>query len=244
MIYSKQKNLINICCLLIFISSLHSAYSFLSSKASTKYSTTSTTIGLQGQQQRVTSTELFAGGLFGRGKSGKGFGKTNEDESVSVAANAPSTPATSSNIIFEIPVKFAKIGPLRFFLQIYLVSEQNNPAPNSWLTKQYEQQDDVSKIITEEESIEGLEVFYQDGSAMCRILLSEDKVQFIRCGKRPSLKYMLQESLLLHGVLDELQKIALDVPEEAIDDSKRLLLLNNDADIDKARENLPARKEK
>jgi hypothetical protein len=127
----------------------------------------------------------------------------------------------------EIPASQVKIGALRFLLQIYLVGEQNKPEPKSWFTKQGDELGD-------------LQVYYQDGSGMLAIELQDYGLKFMRHGEKPSLQYRLQESVLLHGVLDELSNLAFETSE--IEEDKRLLRLKQTDAIDKAREALPARK--
>jgi len=133
--------------------------------------------------------------------------------------------------LIDIPAKEVKIGALRFLLQIYLVGERNNPEPNSWLTKQC--------------GNEGgdLQVYYKDGTGMLAIKFQEYGITATRYGERPSLQYALQESVLLHGVLDELETVAFGVAEDDIEEEKRLLQLSDPDAIAKARESLPARKE-
>jgi hypothetical protein len=128
--------------------------------------------------------------------------------------------------VFDLPANDVKIGPLRFFLQIHLVGEQNKPEPKSWLTKQGEQDGE-------------LQVYYKDGTGMLSIELQEYGIKMVRYGERPSLQYQLQESVLLHSVLDELLDIA---TVEDIEPTKRLLVLKQDDDIQLAREKIPARK--
>jgi hypothetical protein len=129
--------------------------------------------------------------------------------------------------LVEIPAQDVKIGALRFLLNIYLVGEQNKPSPNSWLTRQGDDGD--------------LQIYYQDGSAMLSIDLQEYAITITRHGQKPSLQYQLQESLLLHGILDELDNVVFGMDD--IDETKRLLRLKESNSIDKARETLPARKE-
>ena len=131
------------------------------------------------------------------------------------------------HLIMEIPASQVKIGALRFLLQIYLVGEQNKPEPKSWFTKQGDELGD-------------LQVYYQDGSGMLAIELQDYGLKFMRHGEKPSLQYRLQESVLLHGVLDELSNLAFETSE--IEEDKRLLRLKQTDAIDKAREALPARK--
>ena len=130
--------------------------------------------------------------------------------------------------ILEIPASSVKIGALRFLLQIFLVSEQNKPSPGAWKSRQGEDGE--------------LQVYYGDGTGMFAIDLKEYNIKVTRYGERPSLQYMLQESVLLHGVLDELNTVAFDVDD--IEKDKRLLQLKDEKAIEKARDMLPARQEK
>jgi hypothetical protein len=133
---------------------------------------------------------------------------------------------TGPQTIMQIPATDLKIGALRFLLQIYLVGEQNKPVPKSWFTKQGDQPGE-------------LQVFYGDGTGMVTIELEEYGIKFVRHGEKPSLQYRLQESVLLHGVLDELSKVALEMSD--IEQDKRLLRLQESSAIDEARNALPAR---
>jgi len=130
--------------------------------------------------------------------------------------------------VLSIPVQTVKPRPLRFFLQIYVLGEQNSQKDNSkaWLPRE---SDDG-----------GLQIFFKDGTGMCNIVLEPNNIVIERHGQRPSLQYMLQESVMLHGVLDELHKVAFDEIDD-VKDSDRLLILQQEA-LDKARESLPARK--
>lgn len=129
-------------------------------------------------------------------------------------------------VILDIPATNVKVGALRFLLQIYLVGIQNEPTPKSWLTKQGDDGD--------------LQVYFKDGTAMVSIDFQEYGVKVRRFGEKPSLQYMLQESILLHGILDELTNVALEVDD--IDQEKRLLQLSDPNIIEQARFKLPARK--
>lgn len=162
--------------------------------------------------RRLVKSELFIGdmlgGLFGQkegGSSGSQGGKS----------------------VVNLPVTNIKQGPLKFFLQIYLVAQQNSPTKGSWV------------LNNNEES--SLDMYYKDGTGMFSIQLNDKNIQIIRNGERQSLEYLLQESVMIHGILDELNSIALEV--EDIEKEKRLVQLEDDAAISKARESLPARKE-
>ena len=136
------------------------------------------------------------------------------------------TKSTGPQKIMQVPATDLKIGALRFLLQIYLVGEQNKPVPKSWFTKQGDQPGE-------------LQVYYADGTGMVAIELEDYGINFVRHGEKPSLQYRLQESILLHGVLDELAKVSLEMSD--IEEEKRLLRLPDAGAIDKARDALPAR---
>jgi hypothetical protein len=132
----------------------------------------------------------------------------------------------ATTVIVSLKANEVKVGALRFLLQIYLVGEQNNPVPSSWLTKAG---DDSGELL----------VYYGDGTGMVKIRLCESGIEFQRVGDRPSLPYLLQESVLLHGILDELEHVAFGV--EDIDETKRLLRLSDPGALAAERAKLPAR---
>lgn len=162
---------------------------------------------------RPTSSKLHIGNLFG-GLFGKEEQQTKNDN-------------TGPKTVIELPADTVKVGPLKFFLQIYLVGNQNNPVKGAW-------------VLNNNEETGSLNMYYKDGSGMFSLDLNEKNIQVQRFGERPSLEYVLQESVMLHGVLDELNQIAFEVDD--IEESKRLLLFGSTDAISKARENLPARK--
>ncbi|KAG7340409.1 hypothetical protein IV203_023952 [Nitzschia inconspicua] len=130
-------------------------------------------------------------------------------------------------VILEIPTTNIKIGPLKFFLQIFLVGEQNNPLPNSW-------------VLNQNDETQTLDMYHTDGTGMFSIDIKEYGMTVKRHGQAPSLQYQLQESVMLHALLDEVEGIAF---AEDIDVEKRLLQLKEDNALQLARETLPARKE-
>eukprot|EP00529_Nitzschia_sp_RCC80_P028545 CAMPEP_0113502658 /NCGR_PEP_ID=MMETSP0014_2-20120614/33692_1 /TAXON_ID=2857 /ORGANISM="Nitzschia sp." /LENGTH=263 /DNA_ID=CAMNT_0000397501 /DNA_START=34 /DNA_END=825 /DNA_ORIENTATION=+ /assembly_acc=CAM_ASM_000159 len=139
--------------------------------------------------------------------------------------------------IVDIPAKAVKVGPTKFYLQIYLVGEQNTPTQGSWFLKPNDESG-------------SLDMYFGDGTAMLSIDVQADYgIKISRQGSRPSLQYMLQESVLLHGILDELEVLAFGTGDDdgkEIKAEDRLLQLDgeNQADVfSKARETLPARKE-
>ena len=155
-------------------------------------------------------TRLFVGNLFG--------GVFGGDKKESKGATE----------IISLPVSNVKIAPLKFFLQIYLVSEQNNPVQGSW-------------VLNNNEENGSLDMYYKDGTGMFAIAIAENSVIFDRYGQRPSLEYMLQESVMIHGVLDEISEIAFG--DQEIEQSKRLLQIAEKDILDAARAKLPAKKE-
>jgi hypothetical protein len=129
--------------------------------------------------------------------------------------------------VIDLQADTVKVGALRFFLQIFLVGEQNNPVKGAW-------------VLNNNDENQSINMYYKDGSGMFSVALNESSIKVQRYGERPSMEYMLQESVLLHGVLDELNQIAFDV--DGIEEEKRLLQFPQADVIDKARETLPARK--
>ena len=133
--------------------------------------------------------------------------------------------------VLEIPIK-AKKGGLRVALSFFLLGLQNEPSKGTW---RFVQQDDVP-----------LGMIFKDESAMFSIGLGDESITIERHadpGKRPSLFYQLQESIILHKVLDELNALAFgkgDDGQDIADDDRLLLLRGKDA-IDEVRKKLPAR---
>lgn len=155
------------------------------------------------------------GGLFGNLFGGQA--KKEEDQRT-----------TNPKAIMSFPASSVKVGALRFFLQIYLVGEQNKPSKGSW--------------VLSTAAGDTLDMYYKDGTGMFSVDLNESGIEIYRKGQRPSLGYLLQESVMLHGVLDELQQVAFGT--EDIDPEKRLIQLTDSAAINEARKALPARQEK
>ena len=172
----------------------------------------------------TTTTTALAMGLFGNDAGGSDINIGG------ILGNLMFGGGSSSGLktVLELPANDVKVGALRFLLSIVLVGEQNKPAPKSWLTKQGEDAGD-------------LQVYYQDGTGMLSIQMQENGITMTRHGQKPSLQYLLQESVLLHTVLDELSSVAFGVNEDGIGAEKRLLVLADNDAIDKARRTLPAR---
>ncbi|KAL7481047.1 hypothetical protein ACHAW6_006723 [Cyclotella cf. meneghiniana] len=126
--------------------------------------------------------------------------------------------------IIEIPAKSIKKGGLRFALGLHLIGLQNFPDSGSWRANQ------ASETV--------LEMHFKDNSAKFEVVLEDVCIGVDRYGQ-PSLAYLLQESLVLHSVLDELKSLAL---EGEVETENRLLQLDEPATaIERARIVLPAR---
>lgn len=158
------------------------------------------------QVSNARSSALHVGNLFGGL-----FGQQKAD-------NGP-------NSLMQMPGT-VKAGPLKFFLQIYLVGQQNIPSKGSW-------------ALNSNDENESIDMYYKDGTGMFSLGIKENGITVDRHGQKPSLQYVLQESVLLHGLLDELSEVA---EVEDIEKEKRLIQFNDADAVGKARESLPARK--
>jgi hypothetical protein len=164
------------------------------------------------------------GGLFGGDSTTSAAGSEGEETSVVTT-------------VLDLPLVDVKPGPLRFYLQMFLVGAQNTPVPNSWT------------LGTNDESTR-LDYYYADGTGMVSMDCaaasgngtgsSPSSFLVRRHGRRPSLQYRLQESVLLHSLLDELSAIA---QMDDVDPENRLIRFVDGTVLDEARRTLPARKE-
>jgi hypothetical protein len=126
--------------------------------------------------------------------------------------------------ISTIPVRQIKPGGLRLFLMFYLMGAQNTPEKGSWRADQ----------PTTEEYI--VDFFFHDRTAALSVSLVEDEITIDRVGSTPSTAYMMQETVVLQGILAELQEIAFD---DSVEEENRLLILPEPQDaIEKARDAL------
>jgi hypothetical protein len=126
--------------------------------------------------------------------------------------------------VATIPVREIKPGGLRLFLMFHLMGAQNTPEKGSWRTDQ----------PTTEEYI--LDLLFHDRSAALTVTLHPDQITIDRVGSTPSTAYMMQETVIIQGVLDELHECAFD---EAVEEENRLLILPEPKDaIEKARDAL------
>lgn len=129
-------------------------------------------------------------------------------------------PAGTTRLI-TLPVQSIKPGGLRLFLMFYLMGLQNTPEKNTWRANQGE--DYV------------VDFRYHDQSALLSIELKDSEIIVDRVGSTPSTAYMMQESVVVEGLLDELLEIE-NAPN--VSPADRLLQLQDDNAIEKARSQL------
>lgn len=105
----------------------------------------------------------------------------------------------------------------------YCMGMQNTPDRGTWQANQPSSKDYV------------VEMFFRDASAMLSIELLDEEVRITRCGSVPSTPYLMQESVIVQGVLDELEQCAFD---ESVNREDRLLVPEPSNAIDLARGSL------
>ena len=111
------------------------------------------------------------------------------------------------------PAKTMKIGGLRLYCNLYLMGLQNTPEDGCW--KAHQEDDNEVNLR------------YRDMTGCIIIIFKEDEITIDRLGSMPSMKYLLHESIVLNGFLDQLDAIVFegDVAEE-----NRLLTLPEPGD--------------
>jgi hypothetical protein len=91
----------------------------------------------------------------------------------------------------------------------YMLGMQNTPDRNSWRADQPSSEEYV------------VDMRFHDRSGMLTVELLEEEVRITRCGSVPSTAYLMQESVIVQGVLDELHQCAF---EESVPEEGRLLI--------------------
>jgi hypothetical protein len=133
-----------------------------------------------------------------------------------------------STRLLSIPVESIKPGGLRLFLMFYLMGMQNTPAPGSWRAD-----------TQPSKEVYVLDMYYQDRTGALTLTLSEKQITIDRIGSTPSTSYLMQESVIINGILEELQECA---TQNDVAEKDRLLLLPEPQDaIEKARDSLAFR---
>jgi hypothetical protein len=158
---------------------------------------------------------------------GKFFSFNNDDENTNKVEPNGSNDLTPSDLrssrLLSLPVKLIKPGGLRLFLMLYLLGIQNNPEKGTWRIEQPSSDEYIVHIL------------FHDKSAGLMVVLGEKQVSIDRIGSNPSMAYLLQETVIVDGVLEELQKMATD---DEIKKGDRLIVMEDDMAIISAREEL------
>ena len=109
--------------------------------------------------------------------------------------------------------KTMKLGGLRLYCNLYLMGLSNTPEPGCW--KAHQEHDTEVNLR------------YVDMTGCIIIIFKEDEITIDRLGTAPSMKYLLHESIVLDGFLDQLEAI---VFEGDIAEENRLLTLPEPCD--------------
>ena len=125
---------------------------------------------------------------------------------------------TGSKRIITIPAKTMKSGGLRLYCNLYLMGVQNTPEKKRWK---------ASCVDNSEVNLR-----YTDLSGSIIIQFTDDGITIDRLGSAPSTKYLMHESIVLNGFLDELHEI---VYGGEVSPENRLLTLVDVDVIEKAR---------
>jgi hypothetical protein len=155
-----------------------------------------------------------------------------------------------TTLLLSIPAKQLKPGGLRLFLMFYLMGMQNTPHPNAWKASQ----PTVAGVVDDDDDNDNdkhvLEMYFHDATGMIQIEMisrnasvdeddekgtNKSAVRLLRHGTVPSTAYLMQESVIVDGLLDELQQCAFD---ESIEPKHRLLLPEPTTAIEDARQSL------
>eukprot|EP00581_Thalassiosira_minuscula_P001576 CAMPEP_0183735644 /NCGR_PEP_ID=MMETSP0737-20130205/47292_1 /TAXON_ID=385413 /ORGANISM="Thalassiosira miniscula, Strain CCMP1093" /LENGTH=167 /DNA_ID=CAMNT_0025969457 /DNA_START=43 /DNA_END=546 /DNA_ORIENTATION=- len=162
----------------------------------------------------------MAGFLDDVGKFFDGFGNNENEPSVQgELVEEIDGVYTGSKRIITIPAKTMKSGGLRLYCNLYLMGLQNTPEKNCWKASQ----SDSSEV----------NLRYCDLSGSIIIQFTDDGITVDRLGSSPSQKYMMHESMILNGFLDELNAIVFD--GDISEENRLLTLVESDA-IEKARD--------
>jgi len=148
-----------------------------------------------------------------------GGGESENDENDDDYDDEASVPTTQ---ILSIPVESMKQGGLRLYLTFYLMGMQNTPEKGSWRTSQPDENYSI-------------ELYYQDMTGALAIRLLENEFRLERLGSTPSNKYLMQESVIVQGILDELDTCLSEGDAKATD---RLIQLQTPNALEKARDSV------
>lgn len=131
-------------------------------------------------------------------------------------------------VVFTIPARSVKVGALRLLLMLHLMGQQNSPNKGTWKCQQREEEDGEDVIVMQ---------FMVDQSASLSVIITDWGIKVKRRGIAPSMQFMIQESILLQGLIDQLDHV---LYSEEVKEGNRLLVLKYPLDgLDKARATIP-----
>jgi hypothetical protein len=135
--------------------------------------------------------------------------------------------AAGTTRLITIAADTIKPGGLRLLIMFYLIGMQNTPERGSWTPSQPSKDEYV------------VDFFFHDRSAMLSVNLLDREIVIERTGSVPTNAYMMQETVVIEGILNELHQCAFD---ESIPEAHRLLILQEPKDcIERARDSLAFR---
>ena len=169
--------------------------------------------------QHTTSTQHNAGFMDDLSKFFDRLGGGNSDSDSQQQNDEIDGVYTGSRRIITVPAKSMKAGGLRLYCNLYLMGLQNTPEDGCWK---------ASKADDSEVNLR-----YKDLTGSIIIRFTDDGITVDRLGSAPSNKYLMHESVILNGFLDELKAIVFDGD---ISEANRLLTLVDDNDIEKNRD--------
>lgn len=126
--------------------------------------------------------------------------ENNEDEDYAGCTN-----------IFKIDAKSLKLGGCRLYLSLFFMGQTNTPEKGTWRMNQ--------------NGDGGLDLYFKDTTGALIVVFKENAILVNRLGSSPSMEYLIQESSMLNGMLDQLDEIAMD---SSINESDRLLCIEGD----------------
>jgi hypothetical protein len=164
---------------------------------------------------------LFGGFFDDIGKYFNSKGRNDDEE------EGNTDESDDSVVVFTIPASSVKVGALRLLLMLHLMGQQNTPTKGTWKCQQREEEEADAIVL----------YFMLDQSASLSVNISDWGIKVKRRGIKPSVQFMMQESILLQGLIDQLDHV---LYSEEVKDANRLLVLKNPLDgLDKARAMLP-----
>ena len=175
---------------------------------------------------RTQAARSFRDDYFDEDDDENGDGE--DDESV----------AAGTQRLITLPVQAIKPGGLRLFIMFYFMGMQNTPDRMSWKADQPTMMTGARGGGRDCEDVYVVDMHFHDRTAVLSVELKQDKVIVERVGSSPSTQYLIQEAVLLNGILDELQHCAND---ETIQVGNRLILFEDANVIEKARGELAFR---